>query len=55
LEDVTDIIFIDFEYTGWAPRGMDIANYFSETMLDNAHPLKKGIKYYLINFIKDHE
>jgi hypothetical protein len=34
---------------------MDIANYFSETMLDNAHPLKKGIKYYLQNFIKDHE
>lgn len=34
---------------------MDIANYFSETMLDNAHPLKKGIKYYIKNFIKDHE
>lgn len=34
---------------------MDIANYFSETILDNAHPLKKGIKYYLQNFIKDHE
>ena len=44
LADATDVIFIDFEYTGWNPRGMDIANYFSETMLDNAHPLKKGIK-----------
>ena len=55
LEDVTQVIFIDFEYTAWNPRGMDIANYFSETMLDNAHPLKKGIKYYIKNFIKDHE
>jgi thiamine kinase-like enzyme len=53
LEDATEVIFIDFEYTGWNPRGMDIANYFNETMLDNAHPLKKGIKYYLQNLIKD--
>jgi len=55
LEDATEVIFIDFEYTGWNPRAMDIANYFSETMLDNAHPLKKGIKYYIKNFIKEHE
>ena len=34
---------------------MDLANYFNETMLDNAHPVSKGIKYYLKNFIKDHE
>jgi thiamine kinase-like enzyme len=49
------VIFIDFEYTAWNPRGMDIANYFNETMLDNAHPLKRGIKFYLQNFIKENE
>lgn len=34
---------------------MDLANYFNETMLDNAYPIDKGIKYYLQNFIKDSE
>ena len=47
LEDLTQIIFIDFEYTAWNPRAMDIANYFNETMLDNAHPVGSGIKCYL--------
>lgn len=55
LEDSTKIILIDFEYVGWAPRAMDIANYCNETMLENAYPLKNGIKYYLQNFIKDSE
>ena len=55
LYDVTDVIFIDFEYAYWNPRAMDLANYFNETMLDNAHPVSKGIKYYLKNFIRDHE
>jgi len=34
---------------------MDIANYFNETMLDNAYPLKNGIAYYLNNFINNQE
>jgi thiamine kinase-like enzyme len=55
LYDLTQIIFIDFEYTGWNPRAMDLANYFNETMLDNAHPVDNGIKFYIGNFIKDHE
>ncbi len=55
LEDSTKIILIDFEYVGWAPRAMDIANYCNETMLENAYPLKNGIKYYLQNFIKESE
>jgi thiamine kinase-like enzyme len=55
LEDSTNVILIDFEYVGWAPRAMDIANYCNETMLENAYPLKNGIKHYLENFIKDSE
>lgn len=55
LEDNTNIILIDFEYVGWAPRAYDLANYCNETMLENAYPLKNGIKYYLRNFIKDEE
>lgn len=53
--DATNVIFIDFEYTSWNPRAMDIANYFNETMLDNAHPVDNGIKCYLQNFIKESE
>lgn len=55
LSDATHVIFIDFEYTGWNPRGMDLANYYNETMLDNAHPVENGIKFYLQNFIKESE
>ena len=51
MDDLTHVIFIDFEYTAWNPRAMDLANYFNETMLDNAHPLGTGIKWYLQNFI----
>ena len=49
------MILIDFEYTFWNPRAMDLANYFNETMLDNAYPLGNGIKCYLQNFITDKE
>jgi len=55
LENAENIILIDYEYTGWAPRAMDLANYFNETMLDNDYPLKNGIGYYLNNFINDYE
>ncbi len=55
LNDLTEVIFIDFEYTSWNPRAMDIANYFNETMLDNAHPVGSGIKCYLQNFINQAE
>jgi thiamine kinase-like enzyme len=55
LDDLTHVIFIDFEYTSWNPRAMDIANYFNETMLDNAHPVGTGIKWYLQNFINKEE
>jgi thiamine kinase-like enzyme len=49
------MILIDFEYIGWAPRAMDLANYCNETMLENAYPLKNGIACYLRNFMKDNE
>eukprot|EP00347_Sterkiella_histriomuscorum_P014696 403359899 len=55
LEDSTNVILIDFEYIGWAPRAMDLANYVNETMLENAYPLKNGIACYLRNFMKDSE
>ena len=55
LSDNTHIILIDFEYTQWNPRAFDLANYFNETMLDNAYPLGNGIKYYLQNFINERE
>jgi choline/ethanolamine kinase len=47
LEDCTNVMLIDFEYAGWQPRAMDLANYCNETMIDNAHPLGKGVKLYL--------
>jgi thiamine kinase-like enzyme len=55
LYDLTQIIFIDFEYTAWNPRAMDLANYFNETMLDNAHPVGNGIKHYLENTMNERE
>lgn len=55
LHDLTNVIFIDFEYTSWNPRAMDLANYINETIVDNAHPVDNGIKYYLRNMMKDEE
>lgn len=55
LHDLTQTIFIDFEYTSWNPRAMDLANYFNEVMLDNAHPLGNGIKDYVENCMTDSE
>ena len=46
LEDNTNLMLIDYEYTFWNPRAMDLANYFNETTLDNAYPLGNGMKYY---------
>ena len=55
LEDSTQLLIIDFEYIGWCPRGFDLANFICETMLENAYPLKNGIKYYLNNMMNDQE
>ena len=48
-------MIIDFEYTGWQPRAMDIANFCNDAMIDNAYPLKNGMGLYLNNFFNDHE
>jgi len=50
LEDNTKITLIDYEYGGWNPMAMDIANYLNECAIDNAHPKDIGIKYYPNNF-----
>jgi thiamine kinase-like enzyme len=50
LEDNTKITLIDYEYGGWNPMAMDIANYLNECCLENAHPKGVGIKVYLENF-----
>ena len=42
-------MIIDYEYAGWNPMGMDLANYINETILENAFPLDNGINWYLDN------
>ena len=42
-------MLIDYEYAGWNPMAMDLANYINETILDNAYPLDNGITWYLDN------
>jgi len=55
LEDNTKITLIDYEYGGWNPMAMDIANYLNECCLENAHPKGVGIKCYLENFPSTYE
>jgi thiamine kinase-like enzyme len=38
FEDNSKLMIIDYEYSGWNPMAMDLANYFNETMLDNSYP-----------------
>ena len=38
IEDNEKVVLIDYEYGGWNPFAVDIANYLNEFMLDNAHP-----------------
>ena len=49
LKDNREIMFIDYEYGGWNPMAMDLANYINETMLDNSYPEKNGVAWYLSN------
>ena len=37
-EDNRKLMIIDYEYAGWNPMAMDLANYLNETMLDNSYP-----------------
>ena len=54
-EDNTDIVLIDFEYGGWNPMAMDLANYINECMLDNAYPKTFGKGCYDANAMTKHE
>ena len=45
----SNLLLIDYEYGGWNPMAMDLANYINETMLDNGYPEKNGIAWYLDN------
>ena len=44
--DNRKLMLIDYEYGGWNPMAMDLANYVNETMLDNAYPGKNGVAWY---------
>jgi len=46
---------IDYEYAGWNPMTMDIANYVNETALDNSYPGQNGIWLYTDNFMSESE
>jgi thiamine kinase-like enzyme len=46
VEDNHELLLIDYEYAGWNPMAMDLANYLNETMLDNAYPFRNGIHWY---------
>ena len=53
-EDNTRVLLIDYEYSGWNPMAMDLANWVNETMMDNSYPAKNGIGWYTDN-IMDHD
>lgn len=54
-EDNRQLLIIDYEYGGWNPMAMDLANYINETMLDNSYPSKNGIAWYLENCMTHQE
>jgi thiamine kinase-like enzyme len=53
--DNQNVLMIDYEYAGWNPMCMDIANYINETTLDNSYPGLNGIQLYPDNFMSDFE
>ena len=55
LEDNSKITLIDYEYGGWNPMAMDIANYLNECTIDNAYPMGVGIKHYPDNYPSESE
>lgn len=50
-----NLLLIDYEYSGWNPMAMDLASYWSETMLHNSHPEPNGVKLYIDNIMTDDE
>jgi thiamine kinase-like enzyme len=48
-------MIIDYEYAGWNPMAMDVANYINETMVDNNFLDHNGIVWYSENCMTDIE
>ena len=55
LANNQQFMIIDYEYAGWNPMAIDLANYINETMLDNAYPVDNGIAWYLDNCMQPRE
>lgn len=55
FKDNRELMIIDYEYSGWNPMAMDLANYVNETMLDNSYPFENGIAWYLDNCMDSQE
>ena len=53
--DNSKVLLIDYEYSGWNPMAMDLANWVNETMLDNSYPEKNGIEFYTENIMDNDE
>lgn len=53
--DNSKLLLIDYEYAGWNPMAMDLANWINETMLDNSYPEKNGIAWYTQNIMDSEE
>jgi len=49
--DNEKLLMIDYEYAGWNPMPMDVANYINETTLDNSYPGLNGIGLYPHNMM----
>eukprot|EP00347_Sterkiella_histriomuscorum_P005923 403354751 len=41
--EAVQLHLIDYEYAGWQPRFMDLANYINETVFDNGFPSGSGV------------
>lgn len=50
-----NLLLIDYEYSGWNPMAMDLADYWSETMVQNSYPEPNGLKLYFDNIMTDDE
>lgn len=55
LKNNTELIIIDYEYAGWNPMAMDLANYLNECILDNAYPADNGIALFPENMMTEPE
>ena len=55
INNKIELHLIDYEFMSWQPRGMDLGNYFIETVFDNSFPYNNGVAFVSENFIKEEE